>query len=120
MNRLIPLILMLTTLLTFTQKVTAFAPLLENKTESVVNCSMSMGLNESHIDMSKTECNGNEMPQTMNCQSDCDFMTVVSGLYFIDYDHSVYQPRSKLAYQTGNSAVPYYFPESLYRPPFLS
>ena len=118
MTRFITLILMLTTLLTFAQKVTAFAPLLENKTDSMVNCSMAISLKQ--LSMDKTACNGNEMPQTMNCQSDCDVMTVVSELYFSDDDHGVSQPLSKLAYQTSSAGAPYYFPESLYRPPFLS
>ncbi len=110
---------MLTILLTFTQKVTAFAPLLENETTSMVNCPMSMGLHESQMDMSKTDCGGDEMPHTMDCQSDCDFMTVVSVLYFIEHEHTVNQPQLQLTYQTGISAAPYYFPESLYRPPFI-
>ena len=120
MKRFITLILMLTTLLTFTQKVTAFAPLLENETDSMVNCTMSVSLIEMHMDMSKTECGGNEIPHSMNCQSDCDFMTIVSVLYFIEHEHTVNQPQLQLTFQTGISTSPYYFPESLYRPPFLS
>lgn len=111
---------MLITLLTFTQKVTAFAPLLNAEKASMVNCSMSMGLNESHMDMNKADCATDEMSQAMDCQSNCDFMTVVSVLYFIDHEHSVNQPQLQLTYQAGTSAAPYYFPESLYRPPFLS
>lgn len=116
MKRLITLILMLTTLLTFTQKVTAFAPVLESEMISMVNCPMPSDLNEMHMD--KKGC-GNEMSQTMDCQNDCDFMTVVSVLYFINHEHAVNQPQLLLTYQTGSSAAPYYFPESLYRPPFL-
>ena len=112
--------LMLTILLTFTQKVTAFAPLLENEASSMVNCSMSMGLNESHMDMSKTNCAGNETTHSMDCQSDCDFMTVVSVIYFIEHEHSVNQTQLQLTYQTSVTSFPYYFPESLYRPPFLN
>ena len=111
---------MLTTLLTFTQKVTAFAPVLNAETVSMVNCPMPMGSNDPHMDMSQTECSGDEMSLTMDCQSDCDFMTVVSVLYFTEHDHTVHQPQLQLTYQTGTSAAPYYFPESLYRPPFLN
>ena len=110
---------MLTILLTFTQKVTAFAPVLESEMTSMVNCSMSMSVNEAQMDMDKTECASDEMPQSMDCQSDCDVMTVVSVLHFIEHEHSVTQPFLLLTYQTGSSAAPHYFPESLYRPPFL-
>ncbi|MFT6984372.1 MAG: hypothetical protein ACJAT7_000159 [Psychromonas sp.] len=119
MKRFITLILMLTTLLTFTQKVTAFAPLLENKTASMVNCPISMGFNEAQMDMSRTDC-GDGMSHTMDCQGDCDFMTVPAVLSFIDPHRHLYQPPLLLTYPTGNAASPYYFPESLYRPPFLS
>lgn len=120
MKRSITFILMLTILLTFTQKVTAFAPPINAETVSMVNCPMSMDANDPYMDISKTECAGDEMSQTMDCQSDCDLMTVVSVLYFIDHAHSVNQPQLQLTYQTGRSAAPSYFPESLYRPPFLN
>lgn len=119
MKRFVTLILMFTTLLTFTQKVTASAPVLENETVSMANCLMSMSVNEAHMDMTKTQCDSNEMSQNINCQSDCDFMTVVSVLHFIEHENTVTQPSTLLTYQTGSSAAPHYFPESLYRPPFL-
>lgn len=117
MKRFITLILMLTTLLTFTQKVTAFAPLLQSETASMANCPMPSALNKMQMD--KTDC-ANEMSQTMDCQNDCNFMTVVSVLYFINHEHKVNQPQLLLTYQTGSSASPYYFPESLDRPPLLN
>lgn len=120
MKRFITLILMFATLLTFTQKATAFVHLSENEIDSMVNCAMSMGSNESHMDMSKIECGGDEMPHTMECQSDCDFMTMASVIYFIDHENTANQPQSQITYQTNISASPYYFPESLYRPPFLN
>ena len=110
---------MLTILLTFTQKVTAFAPVLESEMTSMVNCSMSMSADESQMDMDKTECASDEMPQSMDCQSDCDVMTVVSVLYFVEHNQLLIQPSSLLPYQASSSAAPHYFPESLYRPPFL-
>ena len=119
MKRFITLILMLTTLLTFTQKVTASAPLLENETVSMVNCSMPMAFSEVHMEMDKTDCGSDEMPHAIDCQSDCAAMTVVSVLYFIEHEQSLIQPSSFLNYQPVSSAAPYYFPESLYRPPFL-
>ena len=120
MKQFFTLILMLITLLTFTQKVTAFAPLLESETASMVNCSMSMGLHESKMEMGKTDCGNDEMLHTTDCQIVCDFMNMVSVFYFIDHEHIVNQPELQLTYHTGSSAAPSYFPESLYRPPFLS
>ena len=120
MKRFITLILMLTILLTFTQKVTAFVPLLESEMTSMVNCPMSIHSNETQMEMDKLDCGSDEMPHTTDCQSNCDLMTVVSVLYFTDHDHSVNQPELQLTYQTGSTAAPYYLPESLYRPPFLS
>ncbi|MCG6201688.1 hypothetical protein [Psychromonas antarctica] len=118
MKRIITLILMFTILITFTQKVTVFAAQSKSEMSSMVNCAMSIDLNKFH--MNKAPCSGNDMTHNMDCQNNCDFMTVVSVLYFIDYAYSVYQPQLQLAYQTGSAASPYYFPESLYRPPFLS
>jgi hypothetical protein len=115
MKRFITLILMLTTLLAFTQKVTALTPLFKNETSSLVNGLMSVGLNESH----NTDCGGDGMPHSMDYQSDCHFMTLISALYFIGHDHSVNQAVLQLTYQTGSSAAPYFLPESLYRPPSL-
>ena len=119
MKRFITLILMLTTMLSFTSKVTASATVLENETVSMVHCSMSMSGNQADMDMTKAPCDGKEMPQGMDCQNYCDFMTVVSLLHFIEHDNVVTQSSLLLPYQVVSSAAPYYFPESLYRPPFL-
>ena len=119
MKRFITLILMLTILLTFTQKVTASASVLENTRVSMVNCSMPMAFNDAHMEMDKTDCGSDEMPHAMDCQSDCAAMSLVSVLYFIEYEQSLVQPSSFLSYQPGSAAAPHYFPESLYRPPFL-
>ncbi len=122
MKRFITLILMLSILFTFTQKVMAAAPLLNAETASIsmVNCTMPMANNDSHMEMGKTECTGHEMPHTMDCQNSCDFMTVVSVLYFVEHNYSIEQTQLRLSYPTDNSLSPYYFPESLYRPPFLA
>ncbi len=120
MKRFVTLILMLTTLLTFTQKVAAFAPLLESEMTAMINCPMSTGLNAAQMEMSPADCASDGMPHSMDCQSDCDYMTVISVLYFIGHDHDFNQAEFQLTYQTGSSAAPYYLPESLYRPPFLS
>ena len=120
MKQFITLILMLSIVFTFTQKVTAAAPLLNAEMASMVNCPMSMSADDAHMDISKTDCDGNEVLHSMDCQSDCDAMTVVSVIYFIDHEQSLIQASSFLSYQSGTSAAPHYFPESLYQPPFLS
>jgi len=120
MKRFITLILMLTILTTFIQKVSAFAPVLNDDIVSIVNCPMPMMEHSTHKDMNKAECTSDGMSQGMDCPNNCDMMTVVSVLHFIDYTHSVNQSMLLLSYQRGTSGVPYYFPESLYRPPFLS
>jgi len=116
MKRFITLILIFTTLITFTQKAVASGSLLGNESVLMVNCSMSM--TENDMDMSK--CNGNETSHSMNCQNDCDFMSVVSVIHYIEHDHIVTQLASLLTYQTLSTASPYYFSEPLYRPPFVS
>lgn len=118
MKRFITLLLMVTILVTFTQKAAAFAPRLESEMGSMVNCAMSNGLNE--LLMGKMDCDSSKIAHTMNCQGDCGFMTVPAVLYFSDTYQSIYQPQLQLPYQTSNTATPSYFPESLYRPPFIS
>ncbi|PKH02096.1 hypothetical protein CXF72_13345 [Psychromonas sp. MB-3u-54] len=115
MKRFVTLILMLTALIAFTQKVTAFAPLLESEMVSMMNCTMSAGLNEPKMEMSQTDCGGDGMPNSMDCQSYC----VTSEIHFIGHDPLVNQPELQLPYQTRISGTPYYLPEPLYRPPFI-
>lgn len=120
MKRFTTLILMLSILLTFTQKVVAFAPVLNAQAETVLkaNCSMPIAANDSHMD--KMSYVVDEMSPIMDCQIDCDFMTIASVFYLTDHNHSVIQLQSLLAYQTGTSVAPYYFSELLYRPPFIN
>jgi hypothetical protein len=132
MKRFITLILMFVTLITFVQKATAFSHLLENETTSMVNCSMvssamvhdsmSMNSSDSHMKMNtnQTDCAHENTSMPMDCQNDCDVMNMVSVLYFNEYIYTVHQIQSQFAYQTNIIASPYYFPESLYRPPFLN
>lgn len=119
MKQAITLILMLTIMATFTQKAAAFASQLDNGVVSMVNCPMSMGLKQAHMEMGKTDCVDNESAQTMDCQSDCDLMTVVSVLYFIDNEYAITQLPLQQSYNPVTTSSPYYFPESLYRPPFI-
>jgi len=113
---------MLTILLTFTQKVTAYAPLLENETATMVNCPMmSMGHHETQMEGHENNCaHHSDMSHKTGCQSDCKFMTVVSVLHFIEHEYSVSQSYLLMTYQKSHVDTPYYFPESLYRPPLVS
>ncbi|WP_354623192.1 hypothetical protein [Psychromonas sp. MME2] len=119
MRQAITLILMLTIMATFTQKAAAFASLLDNGMVSMSHCPMSMGLKQAPMEMDKTDCPSNDSAQTMDCQSDCDLMTVVSVLYFIDNDTSVSQLILLQSYHPVTTSSPYYFSESPYRPPFI-
>jgi hypothetical protein len=69
--------------------------------------------------MSEIDCGADGMSPSMDCQSDCDLMTVTYVLHFIGYDHLVKQPELQLTYQTRISGALYYLPKSLYRPPFI-
>lgn len=113
MKRFITLLLMLTTLLTFAQKVTAFAPILESE---MSDCSMQMLSEKVHT---FTDCE-TKMPQKMGCNYDCEFMSVLSVLYFVEHNETVNQLFSQVIYPSSHSSSPFYFPELLYRPPFLN
>lgn len=121
MKRFITLILMFAMLATFTQKAVAFSHLLVNKTSSMSHCSMSKSSNISHIKMGMmVDCENENISKSMDCQNDCDLMCMGPMLYFNEHFYTVHQIQSQLAYQTNITVSPYYFPESLYRPPFLN
>lgn len=120
MKRFITLLLMVTILVTFTQKAAAFAPQSESVMNSMVDCPMSDEPAGSPLAMGTMDCADDQVAHAMNCQGDCGFMTVPAVLYFSDIYQNIYQPQLQLTYSTGNIASPYYFPESLYRPPFIS
>lgn len=113
MKQFVTLLLMLTTLLTFAQKATAFAPMLESE---MSDCSMQM-LSEKV--QTFTDCK-TEMAQKMGCNYDCEFMSVLSVLYFVEHNKPINQLFSQVIYPSSHSSFPFYFPESLYRPPFLN
>ena len=109
---------MLTIVLTFTQKATAFTSVLKGGSSAMVNCPMVMMADEQNDNTMK--CDSNMMSVMADCSPDCHFMTVVSVLHFILHERVVIQPQSRIVYPRGTTVSPYYFPESLYRPPFLS
>ncbi len=68
----------------------------------------------------KSRCAAELMVHTVDCQNDCDLITAPSVVHFIEHDHRLTQSHRLLAYQAVRTASPRYFPESLYRPPFLA
>ncbi|MCP5076687.1 MAG: hypothetical protein GY951_01315 [Psychromonas sp.] len=112
MKRFISLLLMVTTLLTFTQKVMAFAPLMESET-SMSHCEME------NMQMDSVNCE-TEMGSMENCQSNCEMMTVVSVLHFVESEPLLSFNISQMRYTPLVSPASYYYPETLYRPPFIS
>ncbi len=113
MKRFITLFLMVCTLLTFTQKVMASAPLLSSENKSMMHCDME------NMTMNSVNCT-TEMVNMENCQSDCEMMTVVSVIHFIEDEQIIYFSSTKLHYSPLITPQPYSFSETLYRPPFLS
>lgn len=104
---------MVCTLLTFTQKVMASAPLFVSEEKSMIHCDME------NMIMNYGDC-ATEMVNMENCQNDCEMMTVVSVLHFIDDEKMLYFITTQLNYPVVIITPPYSFSETLYRPPFLS
>ena len=113
MKRFITLFLMVTTLLTFTQKVMAVAPLLESEKQSMIHCDMENML------MDSVSC-VTDMTVMDNCQSNCKMMTVVSVLHFIEDEQLISFQVSQLHYLPLTTSPTYHYSETLYRPPFVS
>ena len=113
MKQIITLLLMVTTLLTFTQKVMAVAPLLESGKQTMVHCEME------NMNMHSADC-ATDMLSMDNCPNDCEMMSVVSVLHFIEHEQLLSFQSSLLQYLNLSVTPPYHFSETLYRPPFLS
>lgn len=112
MKRFITLLLMATTLLTFTQKVMAVAPVLENEMQLMKHCDMKEML-------SASDC-VQAMSGMENCQTNCEMMTVISVLHFIEHQKMVSFDVSVVNYKRLNLSPNYSFSEVLFRPPFVS
>jgi hypothetical protein len=113
MKRFITLLLMVTTLLTFTQKVMAVAPLLESESQVMNHCGME------NMNMGSVECD-TDMSTMENCQISCEMMTVISILHFIEHQQLVSFQVSQLHYTSLTTSPAYHYSEILYRPPFFS
>ena len=109
---------MATIQITFIQKVIASVPVLEDETQSVVHhCDMM-----EHMSMSALDCASQmkTMNTMENCDSNCEMMTVVSVLHFIENGKSITLNYTRLSYSTLTIDTSNAHPTSLYRPPLLS
>ncbi|PKG38520.1 hypothetical protein [Psychromonas sp. Urea-02u-13] len=111
MKRFITLLLMVTTLLTFTQKVMAVAPLLEGETQSMQHCNMQEMVDDSGC--------VEAMSGMENCQNDCEMMNV-GVLNFIEHQQLLSFDVSLQRYERLKLSPSYSIFETLYRPPFVS
>lgn len=113
MKLLITFFLMVTIQITFMQKVIASVSPLENDSVSTQHCGMDMH------DMDLAHCVTESMDMK-NCESDCDMMTVVSVVHFIEDERLVSLVHSQLRYPSVIIPHTDYSPSSLYRPPLFS
>lgn len=115
-KQLLTLFLMLTVIVTFTQKVTSLS-LFERDTQVMAQV-------VEHCDMENMSMVSIACPDQMlgmeNCPSDCEMMNIVSVIHFIEYQQVLSFEVSQLNYPNFTNSPPYHFSETLYRPPFLS
>ncbi len=117
MKRFITLLLMVTTLLTFTQKVMAGAPLLESDMSSQGHSMQPCEMEQMNTD--SITCIS-EMVGMENCQNGCEMMSVVSVLHFIEDSQALSFSVTQLNYTRLTTPATYHYSETLYRPPFIS
>lgn len=110
MKQLITLLLMATIQITFMQKVIASVPLLESNKQLISHCDMITS------DMNLITC----VEKAQNCQSDCDMMSVVSVIHFIENEQTLAVLYTLFNYPDFIASPRYFQPTSLYRPPLLS
>jgi hypothetical protein len=115
MKKFTTLLLMITILFTFTQKAMAIAPFASISVESgmsaVDHCQMQM------MNMDQNDCE-QQMVDMQNCANECEMMSVVSLLHFIEEQQQLLFATSQLRYHRFSVNPEYYFSEPLYRPPF--
>ena len=104
---------MVTIQLTFMQKVIASVPVLKSESQSVVHCDMA------DMNMSALDC-ATQMNTMENCDSNCEMMSVVSVIHFIENEKTLTLSYTALSYPTLTTNTANAHPTSLYRPPLLS
>jgi len=100
-------------MLTFTQKVMAVAPLMDSEIEMMSHCAME------NMNLDELSCE-TDMSMMENCQSNCEMMTVVSVLHFIESEQLLSLNVSQVIYTSLIAPATYHYSETLYRPPFIS
>lgn len=113
MKRFITVFLMMTTLLTFTQKVMAVESFSDNAIQVINHCEME------NMGMDSVSC-VSDVSDMDHCQNNCEMMTVVSVLYFIENEQLISFQVSQLNYTPLTTLSAYHYSETLYRPPFIS
>lgn len=113
MKQLLILLLMVTIQITFMQKVIASVPVFESDSQSVMHCDMG------NMNMRALDC-ATQMNTMENCESNCEMMTVVSVIHFIENGKTLTLSYTPLIYPTLTTNTSNAHPTSLYRPPLLS
>lgn len=90
----------------------AVAPLLEGEMQSMQHCNM-----QEMVDVSGCV---EAMSGMENCQNNCEMMSVVSVLHFIEHQSLLSFDVSLLRYERLKLSPSYSIFETLYRPPFDS
>ena len=116
MKKIITLLLIVTIQMTFVQKAIASVPLLKSDGQSMmVHCELEMPSDSTDCMTSMTKAMSMD-----NCQNDCDMMTVVSILHFIENDNQLSFNCTQLSYPIYNKTAAIFFLKSIYRPPLFS
>ncbi|PKF63369.1 hypothetical protein CW745_00495 [Psychromonas sp. psych-6C06] len=92
----------------------AVAPMIETNMQMAEHCKMTsdMGMVASKSD----DC---PMMEMQSCSTDCEMMTVVSLLHFVEEQHQVLFAVSQIKYTPLRMTPEYHFSKPLDRPPFL-
>ena len=113
MKKLITLLLIIAIQITFTQKVIASVMSLEGDMQSMIHCEMD------DMNMDTDSC-GTKMDAMKNCQIDCEMMSVVSVIHFIENEQVLSLAYTQLSYPIFITTTANSQPKSLYRPPLFS
>lgn len=111
MKKLITLLLMVTIQITFMQKVIASVALLESDPQSMAHC---VGITSNAMEMDSVS-----YPKMKHCPNDCEMMSVISVMHFIDDDLLISLTYSAFSYPDFITHSTYFQPQDLYRPPLF-
>ena len=95
------------------QKVIASVPVLDSESQPVMDCDMS------NMKMDAIKC-ASQMSRMGNCDDNCEMMTVVSMIHFIENEKTLTFNYTQLTYSTLTPNTSNSHSTSLYRPPLFS